>query len=88
MCNHPYRSLDNTLLHHLDMVWTAVVITQQKDAKVCRGLIILARGWIYVLTNGYEPHQCNLQHHFGSGFGLAVLDWFLDGNVAIQRNGA
>lgn len=41
-----------------------------------------------MLTNGYKPHQCNLHHGFGSGFVLAVLDWFLDGNVAIQRNGA
>lgn len=37
-----------------------------------------------VLTNGYKPHQCYLDHCFGSGFVLAVLDWLLDGNVAVQ----
>ncbi len=36
-----------------------------------------------MLTNGYEPHQSNLHHRFGSGFVLDVLDWLLDGNVAI-----
>lgn len=40
-----------------------------------------------MLTNGYEPHQCDLDQRLGSGFVLAMLDWLLDGNVAIQRDG-
>lgn len=46
-----------------------------------------AEGWTDKLTNGYEPHQCDLDQRFGSGFVLAVLNRLLDGNVAIQWNG-
>lgn len=40
------------------------------------------------LTDGYKPHEADLQQCFTSGFILTVLNWLLDGDVAIQGYGA
>lgn len=40
-----------------------------------------------MLTDGYEPHQCDLGHGFGAGLVLAGLYGPLDGYVAIQGDG-
>lgn len=67
------------------MFWVLTLRTAVELCKICRKK--LAEGWTDKLTNGYEPHQCDLDQRFGSGFVLAVLNRLLDGNVAIQWNG-